>query len=334
MQNVKSWLLAHRIWVVVGLVLVVLAGSIGGILVGQARQEERDRENQRIADAARRQEEALMKQQQAEASPSPATSPGSIVTPSPTSKTSPAVSKSTPSSQASPSTSVASSSTATVSWSHNGSEWQSSGTPPSCPSPLTLTTPVDLSIVTNMLYPGQTRGTDYKPHGGFRFDGSSSDAITVKAPMNATLVQGSRYLESGEVQYLFDFINSCGIMYRFDHLRVLGSKLAEVANQLPEPKPDDSRTTPLSSGIAVTAGETIATGVGFANNPAVDLGVYDLRQKNTASLDAGYVSAHQSEGAHAFYAVCWLDWFSSADSATVKALPGSGTEGKKSDYCK
>src|ERR1043165_5691959 len=51
-----------------------------------------------------------------------------------------------------------------------GGDWVPSGEPPPCPSPLVLDTPVDLSLVTSVLYPGQPRGPAFKPHGGFRFD--------------------------------------------------------------------------------------------------------------------------------------------------------------------
>src|SRR5262245_7815446 len=51
-----------------------------------------------------------------------------------------------------------------------GGDWVPSGEPPPCPSPLVLDTPVDISLVTSVLYPGQPRGTAFKPHGGFRFD--------------------------------------------------------------------------------------------------------------------------------------------------------------------
>lgn len=45
---------------------------------------------------------------------------------------------------------------------------------PACPDPLILQTPVDLTLATAILYPGQERGGDFKPHGGFRFDNSKN----------------------------------------------------------------------------------------------------------------------------------------------------------------
>ena len=49
----------------------------------------------------------------------------------------------------------------------------SSGTPPACPQQPMLATPVDLSLATSILYPGQVRGNAFKPHGGLRDVGVS-----------------------------------------------------------------------------------------------------------------------------------------------------------------
>ena len=105
--------------------------------------------------------------------------------------------------------------------------WQASGIPPPCPNPLIFTTPVNLSRVTSILYPGQMRGNAYKPHGGFRFDapGETGD-ITVVAPMASTVYRAARSLDNGEIQYMFDFINACGILYRLGHLRDLSAALS------------------------------------------------------------------------------------------------------------
>ncbi len=219
-------------------------------------------------------------------------------------------------------------------WEFTGSAWQNMGTPPDCPSPLVLEPPTDLSKVTAILYPGQTRGGNYKAHGGFRLDNTKNDEVTIKAPIDAWLVKGSRYLEAGETQYMFDFISSCGIMYRLDHLRVLSSAFQAIANTFPEAKEDDSRTTSVEPQVLVKKGDVIATSVGFVktSNTAFDWGVYDLRSPNKASQNASYAQTHSAE--QAWYGVCWLDYLSSANSALVKSLPaGDSASGKTSDYC-
>lgn len=213
-----------------------------------------------------------------------------------------------------------------VSWSFNGTTWQSSGTPPACPDPLTIQTPVDLTTATAILYPGQTRGGNYKPHGGFRFDVALDNEKTVIAPMDAIVYNGSRYIEQGETQYLFTFINPCGIAYRFDHLLTLSPAMQAIAETLPVAQVDNSATT-MIQGKSVKAGDTIATEIGFRNsrNVSVDFGLYDLRKTN------GETNGGPEFGQHA---LCWLNNLSSADMATVKALPaGDQKSGKTSDYC-
>lgn len=220
----------------------------------------------------------------------------------------------------------------TVTWEWNGEKWLANDTAPNCPSPLVLEPPVDFEKVTAILYPGQTRG-QYKAHGGFRF--GTENAVKVTAPLDATVVQGSRYIEGGEVQYLFEFVNSCGIAYRFDHLLTLSPTFQAVADKLPEAKQDDSRTTKID-GIKVRAGDVIATEVGFklTKNVSVDFGVYDYRDSNTASKDKGYYNSYKQEGSLVFHGICWLDMFSTTDTTTLKALPGGDSvSGKNSDYC-
>src|SRR3990167_6473428 len=117
---------------------------------------------------------------------------------------------------------------ASVAWSFDGEKWQASGTPPACPSPLKLPAPVEVGKVTHVLYPGQFRTGGYKTHGGFYFDGAKNTDIKVTVPLDAQLVKGSRYIERGELQYFFVFINPCGIMYRFDHLAKLTPKFQAI----------------------------------------------------------------------------------------------------------
>jgi hypothetical protein len=211
-------------------------------------------------------------------------------------------------------------------------EWKPDGTPPECPDPLILQAPVDIGKATSILYPGQVRGGEYKPHGGFRFDNAEGNGMEIRAPLDGYVTRGSRYMVGGEVQYLFDIINPCGIMYRFGHLRTLAPKFAQLAEKFSPPVEGDSRTTETET-IPVQSGEIIATAVGFENNVFVDWGVYDLRQKNSASENAAWAAEHVGDQAQ--YALCWLGMLAPEASAKVKALPGAdGVRGKQSDYCK
>lgn len=208
----------------------------------------------------------------------------------------------------------------------------------SCPDPV-LQSPVVITKVTSVLYPGQTRGGHYKTHGGFRLDNSSNDAVEVKAPMEAKLVAGSRYIEQNEHQFLLDFKSECGVNFRLDHLLELSPKIQALVDKLPAPKQDDSRTTNFDNQISVKAGEVIATAVGFpqTHNVSFDFGVYDTRQPNAASKDTAYMVAHPDleNNEQLKYAVCWFDYLPKADADVLKALPAADQNaGKSSDYCK
>lgn len=196
-------------------------------------------------------------------------------------------------------------------------------------------TPVDLSLVTGILYPGQYRGSEYKAHGGFRFDNSQPTDISVKAPLDAKLERASRYIQSGDVQILLEFANSCGIAYRFDHVLTVSAKLQPVIDGLPQPT-SDSHTEKVEPPISVKAGDVIAIAVGSPStkNVFVDFGLYDTMHKNKASENPAWLKEHAKEPNN-LYAVCWFDWLSAADAAKAKSLPAASQEsGKTSDYCR
>lgn len=220
-------------------------------------------------------------------------------------------------------------------------------TPPDCPDPITVSSPTpQLDKATALLYPGQTRqgtfegiGGNYKPHGGLRFDKSTSKDVKVVMPFDGYVLRGSRYLIEGEIQYGFDFVNACGIMVRLGHLRELTPALAAIADKFPAATEGDSRTTKVEPVITFKQGDEIATAVGFQtpepDNTFFDFGLYDLRSYNTASSDATYKQAHTADGELAYHALCWLDNLNPTDSKIVKALSaGDGSAGKTSDYCK
>ena len=200
----------------------------------------------------------------------------------------------------------------------------------SCPTPL-LQSPVDLSKVTSILYPGQERGGNYTAHGGFGFDDATDNSVTVEIPLDGKITRVARYRELGEVQYLFEFEGNCGVSFRLDHLRELTAKFEAVVAAFPIK--EDSRTDLVNPPVAVMLGEVIATEVGFLNNVFLDFGVYDMRQKNEASKDPAWAGAHSQFPADS-YGICWLDALPQADSLVVKALPSrDGASGTKSDYC-
>ena len=213
---------------------------------------------------------------------------------------------------------------------------------PSCPETIIFDLPIDISKATSVLYPGQNRGGEYKAHGGFRFENSLPSDIIVTAPIDAKVIAGARYpVNTGDIQYTFDFENDCGIRYRLGHLLTLSPKFQAIVGKFPMPTGLDSRTTQVYPPVEIKKGETIATAVGMTkdgtskngNNTFVDWGVYDYRQKNEVSKNSSWLATHTSETYQ--HAVCWFDWISPTDKTKVLSLPAADDiSGKQSDYCK
>lgn len=217
-------------------------------------------------------------------------------------------------------------------WDWDGSAWVNHGAPaPDCDA--ILPSPVDLSLATSVLYPGQVRG-DYKAHGGFRFDGLPANAVAVTSPIDGTALRGSRYLVNGEIQYTLDLIDPCGRMVRLGHLRTLTPEWEARFEALPAPVEMDSRSTQFPPGTTVARGEVIATAVGViqTSNTFVDIGMYDLRQRNASAADPAWLAEHNND-THA-YGLCWFRLLSSEAQARIDSLPAAdGQMGRTSDYC-
>ncbi len=218
-------------------------------------------------------------------------------------------------------------------WEQSAEGWANEGIETNCEDP-SFNSPVNTSLVKAILYPGQVR-SEFKPHGGFIFN-TKSNAVEVKAPFDAVLVEGSRYIEGGETQYLFRFISDCGIMFAFDHILTPSEELMNVASTFPEAKANDSRTTLVTPQVRFAEGDILATEVGFkkTKNYSMDFGLYDLTTKNEASEDPTFVTKYVKSYL-ASSALCWLDNLNEPDKTTLKALPGGDSKAKKTSfYCK
>lgn len=231
-----------------------------------------------------------------------------------------------------------------VEWSVNfqTNEWfVEKGKAPDCKKPFTFDyAPVDMSQVMFVLLPGQYRGFNYKPHGGFSM---TSSTVNVKMPMDAKLVGITRYLESPDkaLQYVMDFESDCGIAFRFDHLHALTPAFQAFADKTPAAKLDDTRSSPEDQPdpIYFKAGEAIATEVGHPDtkNYGFDFGVYDLRARNEVSKNQAWQALHQQNPSQEWYGVCWFDMLPGSDAATANALSKKVVNTNKpnlvSDYC-
>ncbi len=210
---------------------------------------------------------------------------------------------------------------------------------PACPEKIVSKFPVDVTKVTGVLYPGQTRGGNYKPHGGMRFDTVTDNKVTVIAPFDGTVMNGAAYLADTpgkDVQYTFDIMNDCGTMYRMGHFYTLSPELADIAKAFPAPVAGDSRTTQVKP-VKIKAGTVLATVVGTVSdhNTFFDWGVYNWNTPNAISTDANWAANSLHQNSLAKHAICWFDQLSNADEKAIRALPpGDPTSGKNSDYCK
>ena len=203
----------------------------------------------------------------------------------------------------------------------------------SCDTEPVVALPVAKDRIEAILYPGQVRGNNFKPHGGFRLNGTNSAEVTL--PLDAKVVDGVRYNEAGEIQYMFDFDTDCGYRIRLDHLHTLSADMQKIADQLPQPT-EDSRTTNVSSET-IKAGTVIATKVGFVknSNSSFDFGFYNMNKQNEASQAANWPKDFQYTTELATHGTCWFDYLSESNEAFVRSLPGGdGVQGKNSVYCK
>jgi hypothetical protein len=226
-----------------------------------------------------------------------------------------------------------------VEWSFDGNVWKAIGTPPVCEAPLAIGAPMDVTKANAVLLPGQVRGGDFKPHGGLSLAETSNNKVAIYAVRDAYLYRGSRYIQNDETQYLLDFMDSCGVMYRFDHLAELTDQFKQYVDQLPKPQQDDSRTHGFREHPLIKKGTIIATEVGIRHdrNAFFDLGVYDLRHRNEASKTDLYKtnSLRIDDKEQSFYATCWFDLLPQQDKNIVKSLPERGDKPwSNSDYCK
>jgi hypothetical protein len=209
--------------------------------------------------------------------------------------------------------------------------------PPACPDPILQMSPVDVYQATEIGYPGQYRGTDYKAHGGLSFYRSNSNDVIVKLPFDASLTGITKYVQDdSDPQYIMTFQHECGYQVLFDHLHTLGPDFAAINAKLPTQTNTQGKPPELPYGY-FKAGTVIATGAGIKKNVkggGLDFGLYDLRKKNEMSKNPRYVDLHKEQGGHVFYGLCWIDYLPKNDRERVmQILPLATDDRGASDYC-
>lgn len=223
---------------------------------------------------------------------------------------------------------------------YESKEWTVSGTPPECPDPLEFPAPIDVTKATGIIAPGQIRGGDYKPHGGYRFDDTTDNNIEVKAIMDGYITKASRYEDDWGTQSMVFYVNDCGIMVMHDHLLTLTPKLEKMFESIPVGKNADSRTTEINPRVYLEEGELIATSIGyedfpegaFGKNIFIDFGLYDLRKTNGVEYSREFRKNNPNINEYGTHAVCWIDSLEEPAKSISKKLPVTGNN-NKSDYC-
>ncbi len=237
--------------------------------------------------------------------------------------------------------------TADVIWTYDSQKNKyatTSGKAPACPNPLKFdNSPVDTTTLTGVLLPGQYRGFNYKPHGGFVFANSPDGVMDIKLPMTATITGITRYIEGdqNEVQYIVTFETDCGIAFKFDHLYTLSPGFQKIAETRPAAIKDNTASDPNKppKRVQYPAGTLIATAIGHpsTHNFSFDFGVYDYRSPNEISKNPAWKPLHTQFAASDWYGRCWLDMLPEPDASKVKAQSLIPINSNKpilvSDYC-
>ena len=231
-------------------------------------------------------------------------------------------------------------------WEYNPSRtanwhyWAHAGTPPACSEPIVLPAPVDLTLVTAILYPGQVRGDgpkDFKPHGGFILKAGNL-SVELRAPMDGYLTSAAKFTDPFGLHYALTFQNPCGIQFGGGHFGVLPPDIAAVVDKVPLKGYGESRTEPIFPPYFVKKGQVIVTGLQEKANPerpGFDWGVADLRETNASSKDPRFQSLYGYAPWNTYYGVCWLDLLPPEQESVVRSFPGGDyREGKNSEYCK
>ena len=218
--------------------------------------------------------------------------------------------------------------------------WARDGAPPECAPNIVLEAPVDLNLVTGILYPGQVRGTsplDFKPHGGFQLK-AGTKSVAIRAPMDGYLVSVAKFTDEFGLHYGLTFTHPCGIAFGGGHFGALPPDIQAIVDTIPMKGYRESTGTEITPPHFVKKGDVIVTGLqegGIPERPGFDWGVADYREPNAASKDARFRELYGYAPWNTYYGVCWLDWLPAAQQSIVRSLPGvDGKQGKNSEYCK
>ncbi|MBI3413459.1 MAG: hypothetical protein HY051_05270 [Candidatus Aenigmarchaeota archaeon] len=150
--------------------------------------------------------------------------------------------------------------------------------------------------------------------------------VPVYVPVGAKLVAGTKYMEGGELNYLFFFDVSCEIEIKFDHLE---EPIKLIGDMFPNPpKIEDTRTDYLPA-TQFKAGDLIGYTTGTPAAKNWDFGVYSKVKSNHLAGKAGYEEMDTR-------AVCPYDYFTGGKKEFYYSLfvSKTGDGAPPTDFCK
>ena len=171
-----------------------------------------------------------------------------------------------------------------------------------------------LSAVYEVGPPGRIETGGYAGHGYFRVP-NGQNVVDLRMPIDATLYEGSVYLQQDEPQYLLIFRTACeGLSFRFDHIREPVLAIAELFTD--DPPVADSRTYAVGP-LEMKGADLVGTSIGFLEdgNAFVDFGVYD---------NFGRLPTPQHPNAQGSRAVCIYTFFDPDTAAYLRSVEHPG----------
>lgn len=203
-----------------------------------------------------------------------------------------------------------------------------------CSSTPRILLPVEYTSIFSLSYPGIERDGSYITTSRLKLK-SSTNEVKLYLPFKAQLVEGSRYLEQGETQYMLSFETVCKFRVTYDHLSVVALEFLDDISRLPV-QSSTTKSLVKISGKEYDSGAVVATRAGFvvANNTFFDFGLYNDNSVNTISGDNAWSISPLHKSDNATHGICWVNYLSGADKANVETILQPDPITKTGDYCK
>ena len=182
---------------------------------------------------------------------------------------------------------------------------------PSClkTNPTLIADITDFSKIQRITAPGSFSTEGPKGHS---FIWTGYQRVPIYAPIDMVLDSGSYGKDTTDspAQYLlfFKVKGSCDFQTKFDHVDEPVDAIKQNFSSVPAVA--DSRTSPVANRVELKAGDLVGYTTGTLQSGNWDFGLYNMAVKGVLK---------DSYGMHS-YAVCWVDFYSSAKQQQYYAL--------------